>query len=55
MTFLNMERINQIDHVAFQSQKPYPWINPENLLSEEGYQRLLDTLPDLSLFEQVFG
>ncbi len=55
MTFLNLERINQIDHVAFQSQKPYPWINSENLLTEEGYQRLLDTLPDLSLFEQLFG
>ncbi len=55
MTYLDLERINQIDPVAFQSQKPYPWINPEGLLTAEGYRRLLDTLPEVSLFERRFG
>jgi hypothetical protein len=55
MTYLNFERIRKIDPIAFQSQKPYPWINPEGFLTEEGYRRLLDTLPDVSLFERCFG
>lgn len=55
MTYLNLERIHAIDPIAFQSQEPYPWINPEGLLTEEGYRRLLDTLPDLSFFERRFG
>ena len=52
MTYLDFERINQIDATAFRSQKPYPWINPERLLTTEGYGRLLDTLPDASRFVQ---
>ena len=55
MTYLNFERLKQIDPVSFQNQKPYPWINPEEMLTTEGYHRLLATLPDLSLFEFRFG
>ena len=55
MKFLNLAKIGQIDHREFQSQAPYPWINPEELLTTEGYQNLLDTLPDLYLFDQRFG
>jgi hypothetical protein len=55
MTYLDFARLNEIDPLAFQCQKPYPWINPEGLLTEEGYRRLLDTLPDVSLFAQRFG
>lgn len=55
MKFLNLARISQIDHGQFQSQTPYPWINPEDFLTTEGYQDLLDALPDLSLFDQRFG
>lgn len=54
MTYLNIERLNQIDPKMFQAQKPYPWINPEGLLTDEGYQRLQETLPDVSLFERRF-
>lgn len=52
--YLDFERINKIDPLAFQSERPYPWINPEELLTKEGYERLLDTLPDVSLFERHF-
>jgi hypothetical protein len=55
MTYLDFERLKEIDPIAFQSQKPYPWINPEGLLTEEGYRCLLDTLPDISLFEWRCG
>lgn len=50
MTYLDMERLNAIDPVAFQSQNPYPWANPEGLLTEAGYHRLRETLPDVTLF-----
>jgi len=54
LTYLNLERLNQIDPKMFKAQKPYPWINPEGLLTDEGYQRLQGTLPDVSLFERRF-
>lgn len=55
MTYLNLEQLNQIDPDAFRSQQPYPWINPEGLLTEEGYRRLQGSLPDAPLFEARFG
>jgi 2OG-Fe(II) oxygenase superfamily len=55
MLYLDLQRLTAIDPTAFQSQKPYPWINPEGLLTEAGYQRLLKTLPDVSLFTPFFG
>ena len=39
----------------FQQAKPYPWLNPVGMLTETGYQRLLANLPDISLFEPMFG
>jgi hypothetical protein len=55
MNYLNFERLNQIDPEVFREQKPYPWINPKGLLTETGYERLHETLPDLALFERQFG
>ena len=54
MQYLDFERIEQIDAEAFRAQQPYPWLNPEGLLTGEGFQRLWETLPDVSLFEKVF-
>jgi len=55
MTFLDLERLSQIDPSTFQSQKPYPWINPGGLLTEEGYRRLREALPDVSELAPDFG
>jgi len=55
MLYLDLKRLAAIDTTAFQSQKPYPWINPAGLLTEAGYQRLLKALPDVSLFTPFFG
>ena len=54
-TYLDFERIHHIDPVAFRSREAYPWINPEQFLTDTGYQRLLETLPDISFFEPRFG
>ena len=53
--YLDWDRLNAIDPSTFQSQKPFPWINPYGLLMEQGYRRLLETLPDVSLFTAIFG
>ena len=53
--YLDVERLLVIDPVAFQTQEPFPWINPARLLTEEGYHRLLETLPNVALFKKKFG
>jgi hypothetical protein len=55
MTYLDYARLNAIDTATFRSQKPYPWINPEGLLTKVGYQRLRETLPDVTGFTPEFG
>lgn len=55
MEYLDVERLNAIDPVAFRAEKPYAWVNPAGVLTESGYERLCSTLPDPSLFERHFG
>jgi len=54
MTYLDCNRLSKIDPKMFRAQEPFPWLNPEGLLTDEGYQRLQETLPDVSLFERRF-
>ena len=55
MTCLDFERLEQLDPTAYQSREPYPWVNPEGLLSKDGFRRLHETLPDVSAFDKSFG
>jgi hypothetical protein len=55
MKYLNIDRLNSLQGKAFQSQEPFPWINPEGVLTDSGHRRLVETLPDVSLFERSFG
>jgi hypothetical protein len=55
MTYLDYERLEGLDSAAFQATRPYPWVNPEGLLTDAGYQRLLTALPDVSRFRPDFG
>ncbi len=55
MTYLDLERLNAVDADAFQAQRPFPFVNPQGLLTDDGHRRLLETLPDVSLFERSFG
>jgi hypothetical protein len=54
MQYLDAERLDAVDAQAFRSQRPYPWANPANLLTPEGYQRLYETLPEVSQFTPRF-
>ena len=55
MQYLDTARLDAIETEAFRSTQPYPWANPQGLLTEEGYQALLDNMPDIALFERKFG
>jgi hypothetical protein len=55
MRYLDADRLDAVDAAAFQSRRPYPWVNPAGLLTAEGYRRLYDTLPDVARFTPMFG
>jgi hypothetical protein len=42
--FLNKDCIEAIDVDNFRTTKPYPWINPQGILTDIGYQTLLDSM-----------
>ena len=53
--YLDFDRLDEVDAEGFRSQKPFPWVNPTELLTEDGYRRLLDTLPVTELFQKRIG
>lgn len=55
MQFLDLDRLEALDARQFQETKPYPWVNPATLLTQDGYRRLIATLPDVAHFERRFG
>jgi hypothetical protein len=55
MRYIDFDRLEQIDERAYQARRPYPWVNPEGLLTDDGYARLVATLPDLEAFRSSFG
>jgi hypothetical protein len=55
MQYLNREVADGVSADVFQLQRPYPWINITGTLTEEAFQLLRETLPDISLFERKVG
>jgi hypothetical protein len=53
--YLDFARLEALDPEAYAATDPYPWANPEGLLSAEGFEKLRETLPDVALFERRFG
>ena len=53
--YLDADRLEAIETEAFRSTPPYPWANPEGLLTQKGYRALLENMPDVSMFERKFG
>lgn len=52
---LDWARMDAMDPRAFQRAEPYPWVNPQGLLTEAGYRTLVAQLPEVSRFERSFG
>jgi len=55
MRFLDFDTIASINVEKFRETKPFPWVNPSNFLTEEGYAELIKTLPEISYFDKDFG
>lgn len=55
MRYLDFDKLEAINAKEFRNTSPYPWINPQGLLTDEGFEALLDNMPDVSLFEKKFG
>ena len=55
MTYLNWTALDAIDDAAFRAAKPYPWVNPEGTLTDEGRRALIAAWPDFALFTKTFG
>jgi len=55
VNYIDFDRLAQIDTAGFNATSPYPYVNPCGLLTEAGFQALLDNMPDVALFEQKFG
>jgi hypothetical protein len=52
MRYLNSACIQNISFRSFQCQFPYPWLDIDGALTEEGFERLYQNLPDSRLFEK---
>ena len=50
MKFLNQETIAQFPYESFLNQWPFPYLGIEGMLTEEGFQTLIDDFPSLDLF-----
>lgn len=55
MPYLDHDRLAAIDAQTFRAARPYPWLNPEGLLTAEGYERLVAYLPEQRDFTPSFG
>jgi len=55
MRYLNADFIADFDPRRFQEVKPYPWINPEGVLTADGHATLVRSMPDISRFTPSFG
>jgi hypothetical protein len=55
MQYLSQQVIEGAAENAFRNRKPYPWVNMQGTLTQEGFDRLHDTLPDISQFQRMVG
>lgn len=55
MSYLDTNFIERFDPMSFREARPYPWMNPEGILTPEAYAELVGNMPDISLFTGSFG
>ena len=53
--YLNIEKLESIDPTEFRSRKPFPQANLQGLLTDEGFESLINNMPDIDLFEKIFA
>lgn len=50
MDYLNLQYLRSISAESFQHRQPYPWVSMEGALTPDGFERLRETLPEVSRF-----
>lgn len=55
MSYLDFDRLDAINAQTFQQTQPYPWINPAGLLTDAGWERLINHMPRTEQMTPVFG
>ncbi|HYW38525.1 MAG TPA: hypothetical protein VE957_10455 [Terriglobales bacterium] len=55
MTYFNYNCLDAVSSEGFRAQKPYPWAHMRGTLTDEGWNKLRETLPDISQFERRVG
>jgi hypothetical protein len=53
--YLNRNCIEAISSEVFQEQSPYPWVNIPGTLTQQGFEDLRESLPDVSSFDRKVG
>ena len=55
LCYLNLDLMDALDARTFQHAHPYPWIDPGDFITADGYARLVASLPAVDLFTTHFG
>lgn len=55
MQHLNRDCLARIAPESFRNQHPYPWLKIQKTLTEEGFSRLCENMPELALFNREEG
>ncbi len=55
MQYLDYDRLAELSETEFQQTHPFPWMNPAGLLTEAGYERLMNNLPRVDQMTPSFG
>lgn len=53
--YLDVDKLHALDPAEFRAAWPYPSLNPEGLIKDEGFAVLSANMPDVALFERSFG
>lgn len=57
MTYINFDVLNDllVKEKNFLSKEPFPWANPQGVLTDEGFKELVTYIPDVSMLRKEFG
>ena len=55
MRYLDIQKLKEVSGNDFRHTYPYPFTNPQGILTDEAFTLLKKTLPDISLFKKMVG
>ncbi len=55
MQYLNLKCIEAVSSDGFRKQEPYPWVQMQDTLTQDGWSALRATLPNIADFRRMIG